>query len=335
MKILLAVGIYPPQIGGPAHYAHALNEELKKLGVDTCVVKYGPLLKIPLFLRSPLYFLKIFVFAWRYDVVLGFDSLSVGLPTVLAGKLLKKKVVLRLGGDFLWEQYIERTQQKVTLSEFYNKERSLSTKEKTIISLTKFTLRNCDQVVFSTPWLKDIFVHAYGVDTSRISIIENALDVTSSRGSYTKKNYIWAGRNIFIKNVDSLRNAFARAQEIDPDIELELLENVPHKELLKKLETCYAVIYPSLSEVSPNFVLEALSYGKPSIVTQDTGYKNLLSEVALFVDPLNEEDLIQKIVSLSNAETYQRLEAGIKNFSFRHTYPEIAREYVELFKKIQ
>jgi glycosyltransferase involved in cell wall biosynthesis len=335
MKILLAAGIYPPQIGGPAQYAHALNQEFIKLGIHTQVVKYGPLLKLPLFLRSPFYFLKIFVAAWRFDVILGFDSLSVGLPAVLVGKILRKKVVLRLGGDLLWEQYVERTREKITLSQFYLKQPSLSKKEKLIFTLTRFVLNGCDQVIFSTSWLKDIFEHVYTIDSRKVFIVENALDVVVTRGGYEKKNFIWAGRNIFIKNVDLLKNAFARAQEINPGIELELLENVPHKELLKKLQTCYAVIYPSLSEVSPNFVLEALSYGKPSIVTQDTGYKNFLREVALFVDPLNEEDLVQKIVSLSNTETYQQLEGQIKNFSYRHTYPEIAREYIGLFKKIQ
>ena len=334
MKILLAAGIYPPQIGGPAQYAYFLNEELKKLGVITRVVKYGSLLKLPLFLRSPFYFLKIFVLAWRYDVILGFDSMSVGLPAVLVGKILKKKVVLRLGGDFLWEQYVERTRQKITLSQFYLKEYPLTQKEKIIFHLTRRVLNGCDQIIFSTPWLKDIFVRAYSIDTNKVSIIENAFDFSAAKGSYKKKNFIWAGRNIFLKNIDSLKNSFARAQKIDPSIELEILENIPHKELLSKLETCYAVIYPSLSEVSPNFVLEALAYGKPSIVTQETGYKNFLGEVALFVDPLNEEDLTQKIILLSNTAIYQKLQERIKIFSYRHTYLDIAQEYVKLFKKI-
>ena len=41
MKVVLATGIYPPDIGGPATYAKALAEECSRKGMEVAVVTYG------------------------------------------------------------------------------------------------------------------------------------------------------------------------------------------------------------------------------------------------------------------------------------------------------
>ncbi len=43
MKIVLATGIYPPDIGGPATYSSALAEQLHAKGHDVTVIAYTPL----------------------------------------------------------------------------------------------------------------------------------------------------------------------------------------------------------------------------------------------------------------------------------------------------
>ncbi len=47
MRILLATPIYPPEIGGPAQYVKNLAERLKKEGIETQIVSYNNLRKIP------------------------------------------------------------------------------------------------------------------------------------------------------------------------------------------------------------------------------------------------------------------------------------------------
>ena len=41
MRILIATGIYPPDIGGPATYTKELAEELPKRGVSVQIITYG------------------------------------------------------------------------------------------------------------------------------------------------------------------------------------------------------------------------------------------------------------------------------------------------------
>lgn len=334
MKVLFAAGIYPPQVGGSSYYAHSLNKELKKLGVETHVVTYGYFLKLPPVVRHLVYLSKLIIHGFGCDVILGFDSVSAGFPAVIAGKILQKKVVLRLGGDFLWEQYVERTKKKILLSQFYKQNRFCTRKEKLIFSITNYVVQNSDVIVFSTPWLRDVFVEAYQLKIERTQVIENAIEATNSGVPSVEKNYIWAGRPIFLKNIETLKSAFREAKKVDPSIRLDMFEKIPHNELMGKLKNCYAVIYPSISEVSPNLVLEALSFGKPSIVTRDTGYVNFLHDVALLVDPLNEEDIIAKILFLSEEKNYQDISLKAQTFKHTHTYAEIADEYFKLFKTL-
>lgn len=334
MKVLFATGIYPPQVGGSSYYAHSLNKELKKLGVETRVATYGCFLKLPPIVRHFAYLCKLIIFGFGCDVILGFDSVSAGFPAVIAGKILQKKVVLRLGGDFLWEQYVERTKKKILLSQFYKQNRSYTRKEKLIFSITNYVVQNSNVIVFSTPWLRDVFVEAYQLKIERTHVIENAIESNYSGVPSVEKNYIWAGRHIFLKNVEALKSAFRKAEKVDSSVRLELLEKIPHNELMEKLKNCYAVIYPSISEVSPNLVLEALSFGKPSIVTSDTGYANLLQDVALFVDPLDEEDITAKILFLAEEKNYQDMSLKAQTFKHAHTYVEIADEYSKLFKTL-
>ena len=41
LKILIATGIYPPDIGGPATYAYNLSRELTRLGHEVNVLTYS------------------------------------------------------------------------------------------------------------------------------------------------------------------------------------------------------------------------------------------------------------------------------------------------------
>jgi len=136
MKIVLATGIYPPDIGGPATYVRSLAEELSKMGNAVSVITYGAISDNPPSLklwRAGRVAISGFVpgegwqvvviprnggpiLRWfRYaralrqygadaDVVIAFSSVSVGVPLVLA-RLKRPKKILRLGGDFFWERY--------------------------------------------------------------------------------------------------------------------------------------------------------------------------------------------------------------------------------------
>src|SRR3989344_9159159 len=159
-RILIATGIFPPEIGGPALYSEHLAEEFVKKGNLVTVITYGtnfiPSKKYqiigvsrswPYGLRQLIYFFWIFYYALGSSWIFAFDTLGAGLPAVLVGKILNKKVIIRLGGDFLWEKFIESGKGEVTMEEFYQK--NLQKNFLFLFKLIKFTLRNAGLVAFT------------------------------------------------------------------------------------------------------------------------------------------------------------------------------------------
>ena len=90
-----------------------------------------------------------------------------------------------------------------------------------------------------------------------------------------------------------------------PDALLDETNKSP-EEYKKALARCYGVIVPSLSDVSPNTALEALSYGKPAIVTRDTGIRYLASDALMFVDTRNPSAIAQAVIALCSPSVYER-----------------------------
>lgn len=334
MKILIATGIYPPDIGGPAHYAKSLHDEFESLSHKVKVLSYRLEKKIPIGVRHFWFFIKIISSLKGVNFIVALDTFSVGLPAVFAGKLFHKKVIIRTGGDFLWESYVARTEEKIPLSEFYKKERNYSIKEKIIFKLTKSLLQNTHAIVFSTDWQRKIFIDAYKLKKEKTFIIENFYGQKQDSNKPKEKNFLWAGRDIVLKNVDILKEAFQKVKKIDNTVKLDISNKVSRAELLEKIRTCYAVILPSISEVSPNFILEALMLNKPFIVTMDTGLHDKLKDVGSFVNPLNSEDIKEKILFLANDDNYKKAKDKISSFQFSHSYREIAEEFLDIYKKI-
>ncbi len=334
MKILLATGIYPPQIGGPATYATNLREQFITLGHRVRICTFSLEHHLPAGIRHIYFFVKIFfvILFFSPDFVLALDTFSVGVPSVLVARLLRRKVVIRTGGDFLWEGYVERTGNLILLRDFYIKIKSgevkLSLKERIIFGLTRWTVRNCNLLVFSTIWQRGIWREPYRLSESRTAIIENhfAPIETETAGMVRGQFFLSGGRQIKLKNWSKLKHIFSQL-----NLPLEIL-SLPREQFLESLRQSYALILISVSEISPNLVLDAMRYGKPVILTQETGLRERLGDTVIWVDPNNEEDIKNKILWLMDESNYRVICERIKNFRFTHSWEEIVDEFVKLFQ---
>ena len=115
MRIVIATGVFPPEVGGPALYSKNLAESLTKQGHDVRVVLYGSLKSWPSGIRHAAYALKLIRHSFGAAAIIAFDTYSVGLPATIASIFTRTPVVVRIGGDFVWETYTERTQDLVPL----------------------------------------------------------------------------------------------------------------------------------------------------------------------------------------------------------------------------
>lgn len=326
MRILIATSIYPPEVGGPAYYSAHLASVLRKQGHDVRVVLYGSLRSFPSGLRHALYTLKLLAVSWGRDGIIAFDTYTVGFPATLVSLVTRIPLVVRVGGDFIWELYVERTRDLVSLPEVYTKRDQWNWKEKISYFVTRFVLRHAT-TAFSTAWLRDIWEKEYGFSARQAHVIENAFEERIVGEPPARKNFLFYARPIALKNLDAFRRAFAEAKKTHPDIELEE-GRVMRDELIERIRTCYAVVIPSLSEVSPNLVLDAMRCGKPFLLTKYGGYAERFKDYCILVDPRSERDMAEGIRQLADPQIYAHLSKRIGDFRDVRTYDDIAREFL-------
>src|SRR3989338_1429377 len=257
MKIVLATGIYPPDIGGPATYVQNLVSELQKQGCEVIVITYarrkseikkpstametGQKLKtrvicvgkrVPI-LRWFSYACALKKYAKDADIVYVFSSVSCGIPLWLA-RLKKPKNVLRLGGDFLWERYTDQGG-RLGLREFYEKERVMWWIGCRCMA---WLLNKFDHIIFSTVWQQKLYKKHYK-NLPTHSCIENSLPPSPSLSyfdrsetytfplhkKHTPFRLLFMGRFVKFKNLKNL----VKAVEMLDGVELTFVGDGPMK----------------------------------------------------------------------------------------------------------
>lgn len=335
MRILITTGIYPPKIGGPAEYSKNLKIALEKAQNRVKIGTFGLEEHLPTGIRHGYFFFKILPKVLWSDLSISMDTFSVAFPTVFASKIFGKKTIIRTGGDFLWEQYIERTGKKVLFRNFYNEEiNNFTNKEKIIFNLTKWTLRNSTYIVFSTEWQRSIFIDAYGLDKNKTSIIENYYGKKESNFNFDSKTFIASGRNLALKNFVLLEEIFNEIKLEHSDVFL-YSKNDNYETFMNKIAHSYAVVSISISEISPNLILDAIRMNKPFICTKEVGIYDRIKDVGIFVDPLNEEEIEKAVLQLLEVGEYQKARQKVRDFSFVHTWEEIAQEFLNISNLIK
>jgi glycosyltransferase involved in cell wall biosynthesis len=363
MKIILATGIYPPKIGGPATYCYQLADQLTKIGHDVTVVTYGDKVEsgkwkvhtvsdsIPI-VRWFKYAKKLKDVGADADIVYAFSSISCGVPLMISG-LKKPKKVLRLGGDFFWERYTDRGGGK-GLRDWYQSNSPLSVVG---CRLSGWILNRFDYIIFSTDFQKDIYKDAFK-KLPKSSVIENALaleQVVPIELHIAKKPFriLFMGRFVKFKNLPLLIEAMTSI----PDAYLTLVGSGPQDDLLRKqverlnIETRVQfvaplsgkekydvftkhdlLVIPSLTDISPNTALEARSTGLPVLLTQETGLSEHLRKGIAVADLSTSEHIAEEIGRIREGYNFVA-EAASKKIEGR-SWGEVALETVDLFATI-
>ncbi len=328
MKIVIATPFIPPHSGVLAQYAEGLKRAFEKRGERVEVVSWSDLKHIPKGIRHLLYFYRVYVQAENADFVLALDTWSVGLPALIAARTRGIPCAVRIGGDFLWESFVERTKESVLLSEFYDAKRKLSLKERIIRAGTEWLLRNAIPL-FTTKFQREIWHRAYGT-SENANIVENYFP--SIVGTYLPSRgpvFVSAGRSIGLKNRALLQKIITRLKDSHPGLELDT-RLLPPEEHGKRLADSYAVVVASFSEVCSNTAIDAMTLGKPFICPKDTGTSERLHECGLFVDTRSESALTFAIESLLDPLQYEKLAKAARSFSFTHSFEEMVEEIIKV-----
>lgn len=329
-RILIVTPLLPPEPGGPSYYSVALERELKALGHETSLIAFAEVRKYPSGLRHLMFLYLVLFKALRVDTLIILDTVSVALPAVIAGWVLGKKMIIRTGGDFVWEHYVERTGEKVLLSEFYTALRALTRKERLLVWIQKYIVfPMTTRIVFSSTYQRDIWAGAYKIPAKKTAIIENSYplkDLCAQGGEV----FLCAWRPTGFKNIDTLEKAYALAKEKCPGLKLEIFKDIPREELQVRMRTARALVVPSLSEVSPNMAMEALAIGLPVILTSDCGTKDRFGDAVTYIDPKSPAGIADTLCSFMDKQVYADAKRRAEVFAYTRTYVDIASEFLSL-----
>jgi glycosyltransferase involved in cell wall biosynthesis len=231
-------------------------------------------------------------------------------------------------------------------------------------------LTSSDHVTFcSYSLLKQVSAYRK-IDYNKVSVIHNGLDFDEIEGVDCKPvddentiSIVFAGRLMRIKGALLLVEAFNQLGRDFQNVKLKIfgkgplrneiektiikyglkdrvryMGQVPHKKLIAEIRKSHFVVFPSLSEAQPIFVLEAMACRKPVLVFDLPFAREVVThmETGLLAKAGDVQDLNRNIQLLANDETL-RLKLGQAAYSYvrrKHNWDIQAEKYVEVYERV-
>ncbi len=357
MRLLLATGLYPPESGGPATYTKLLEERLPARGVAVSVLPFREVRHLPKIFRHASYAWRCVRMARHADVIYAQDTVSVGFPAALAALISRKTFLVRVPGDYAWEQSRQRFGVDADINEF--QKRSFGLRTALLRAVQKFVVRRACMVVVPSEYMRGLVAH-WGVPHERIVRIYNGVElpVPTMAPLHRPAGFlvVTVARLVPWKGIDRLISVVAQ----EPEWSLVVVDDGPQKEplqaLAKKLEAesrvyfvgrlpraqalgwvaaADAFVLNSTYEGLSHLLIEAMSLGVPIVATRVGGNPELLGEEGLLVPPKDDAALhaALKVIELDPPLAKRRGEYAAeraKQFSIESTVAAVA----ELLKRL-
>ncbi len=373
MRILIASAILEPDGGGPATYAPRLAQKLAGHGDTVEIVAFSDrahfegderyTFSVQRILRggrvaSRIRFLRALMRSARHaDLIYSLDWYSVGILVMLAARWRGIPYIVRVGGDYVWEQqYLDRTHQPQPLAGFY--ESGTYRSYRIPFFIARLLLSRAAQVVFNTDRQRELYERFFGV--KRSMVIYNPVPTEQLAGihrEYVSKEIVFWGRFTAMKNIESLVRAFAQAR-LPEEYRLVLIGDGPRFEtirtlvaqagiaqrvemlretrfpiIMERVKNARAFVLPSWTDISPNQVYEALAIGLPTLVTKET-YLPIAAQLPQTIDPYSINDIAAKLELLADDARYEEFVHAFRTISFKRSWDEVVQEHMNLFEHV-
>lgn len=311
-RIVVATPLYPPEVGGPATYARALADELPKRGIDVTLVKFSEVRTMPKIFRHLAYAWKVFRAAKGAALVFALDPVSVGLPAVFGAKLRLVPFVVKVVGDYAWEQGVQRSGLTQTLDEYLEMiTMTLPQRVRWHRYIEESVVHAAALILVPSAYLSRV-VMAWGADPRRIRVVYNAFDPPDTSGSESAAEkhsglegptIISAGRLVpwkgfaeligvlpeIIAKFPSVRLAIAGDGPERAKIEAAITEHhlekhvtllgaIPRRQLLDQIRTAECFVLNTRYEGLSHQLLEVMAIGTPIVTTRTGGNPELIED---------------------------------------------------------
>jgi len=202
IKVLIATGIYPPDIGGPATMLEAMANCLQENKLAVKVITYSggkagknDRIMVYRIKRGKLKFINNLKYFWRLlelaswaDLIYVTDTYSVGYFSYLIKKYFGRRYIVRFAGDSAWETAVGAGWINDYLIDFL--EKKYNDKIESLKQRREKILINADKVIVVSRFLATV-AERIGVKADKLRMIYNAIDFEQpeERSDHEVKNW--------------------------------------------------------------------------------------------------------------------------------------------------
>lgn len=340
MRILIAADIFPPVSGGPATYVVTLANALVSLGDEVTIVSLTKNSDATVLdKRVKLWAVGFNNFLLRYldylelllrevkqaDCVYAMGPVNAGLPALLIAKLFAKKFVVKVVGDYAWEQGAQRFGVKEIVDEFQTRGIYPGVVG-WLQRIERLVVRNATRVIVPSQYLRKQ-VMGWGALADNVIVIYNAISLPNVNQLqnilYKPKGEQWIvtvarltpwkGVKEVIEVLADLRTKFPHArykvvgdgpdlprlqktvEELGAHEYVEFVGNVPHDIALAYMKESDLVILNSGYEGLSHVLVEALNLECRVLVSDSGGNPEvIISGETEDLFPYNNKEVIKE-----------------------------------------
>lgn len=371
--IVIAAEIFPPDIGGPATYSAAIAHSLFHKGWNVKLICYSSVqapgdypFKVVRIQRSKVkywhhikYLIFLFFLSLKTNVIYAQGPVSSGRPAVLVGRILRKKIVIKVVGDYAWEQARNSGTTDISIDNFQDAE--TKGRIKILQKSERQSCRRADLVIVPSEYLKALVV-GWGVPSERVKVIYNAVSEHTIEERARKPFLIvsigrlvpWKGFHVLIEGMKKLHAHNPQARLVilgSGPLEEELRNNIQEKGLQsvitmreadpaernRTLKT--ASVFALLTEYEgfSHTILEAMASGTPVITTAAGGNKEIIKdgENGIIVPIGNPESFVHAVLDIfNNPKLGERLIIGGKDAVSHFTHEAMVNKTERVLQSI-
>ena len=372
MNILITVGIFPPDIGGPASFVPKISDFLIENGHNVkiiCLSEVGNIhtednldvIRVKRSNNLPIRWIKtiyqIVKNGRRSDLI--FVN-GLGVESAIANLILQKQLIRKIVGDPVWERAYNKKRTTESFDDFQNNKHSFLIEVQKL--LRNWSINSAEIVITPSDHLKS-FVSGIGY-SKKILKINNGVNITDiNRANESKAdiNLIIISRLVVQKNINIVIEAmklldnknlklsiigeggeFSKLESAIHDLNLQnqvkLLGKIDNNKISQFLLTADIFIQASDYEGLPHSVLEAINYEVPILSTETGGCKDLLNDGERgFIIPMPpDKKVIAENISFiieNKAEATKRADEAKAFINKKHNFLEQANQYMEIFEQ--
>ncbi len=373
MDILITVGIFPPDIGGPASFVPKIAKYLINKGHNVKIICLSD--KEHLTYKDDINVIRInrsspIIFRWLKTIVKIYSNSKksdlifvngLGTETTIANLFIRKKVIRKIVGDPVWERVYNKNLIDESFDDFQENNHGLS------ISLQKmirnWSINKSNLIITPSQHLKN-FIDKIGFDKN-IFVINNGVNIEQHNKVVLENNIIQLlviSRLVSQKNIDliikavkvmeneniilnivgdgsEINNLKLLVKKYELDKKINFIGKIENTKLNEYLKDADIFIQASNYEGLPHSILEAMNFEIPILSTDVGGCSVLLNKGErgyIIPMPVSEVEISEGIRTIINNKNEAKSKAKLaKNYlNQEHNFNTNAEIYHEKIKEV-